>query len=292
MRWNGGAAARRGALNMLRRVVRFRATACATALLLAAPTVLAEGEPSLLDDRFEIALGTFGINSQPTVELNGSAGSASVDFDKEIGGGDSFRARVDAQWRFAERHKVQFAAFGLNRSKERRIDQEIDWGDETFPVDANVKFESDFYVIQGVYDYSFLRRETWELGASIGLYWAHLETSLKADAASSGGSLQADLSESASVDAPMPVIGLRGLWSLPYDFWLTASAQFFALSMDEYDGNLQDYRASVTWQPRKWLGIGVGYERFKVDVDVDKNDFNGTLEWTYDGPMIFYNASF
>jgi hypothetical protein len=101
-----------------------------------------------------------------------------------------------------------------------------------------------------------------------------------------------DLSESASVDAPMPVIGLRGLWSLPYDFWLTASAQFFALSIDEYDGNLQDYRAAVTWQPRKWLGIGVGYERFKVDVDVDKDDFNGTVEWTYDGPMIFYNASF
>ena len=59
-----------------------------------------------------MALGTFGINSQPTIELNGSAGSGKVDFDREIGGGDS-SGRLDAQWRFAERHKVQFAAFGL-----------------------------------------------------------------------------------------------------------------------------------------------------------------------------------
>ena len=273
---------------MLRDVRRSGAATCAAVLLLAAPAALAEGEANLLDDRFEIALGTFGIDSQPTIELNGSAGSARVDFDKEIGGGDSFRARVDAQWRFAERHKVQFAAFGLNRSKERRIEQEIDWGDVTYPVDADVKFESDFYVIEGVYDYSFVQRDTWELGASIGLHWTHLEASLKASGTSSSGSL----SESASVDAPLPVIGLRGLWSLSHDFWFAGSAQFFALSINEYDGNLQDYRAFVTWQPRKWLGVGVGYERFKVDVDVDKSDFNGSLDWTYDGPMIFYNASF
>jgi hypothetical protein len=260
--------------------------------LLAAPPVLAEGGPSLLNDRFEIALGTFGIDSQPTIELNGSAGSAEVDFDREIGGGDSFRARVDAQWRFAERHKLQFGAFGLSQSKDRRISQEINWGDVTYPVDATVKFESDFYVIEGVYDYSFLRRDTWELGASIGLHWTHLEASMKARADDSGGTLTADVSESASVDAPLPVIGLRGLWSLSHNFWLAASAQFFALSIDEYDGNLQDYRAFVTWQPRSWLGVGVGYERFKVDVDIEKDNFNGSLDWTYDGPMIFYNASF
>jgi hypothetical protein len=273
-------------------VWRFGAATCAAALLLAAPAALAEGEPSLLNDRFEIALGTFGIDSQPTIELNGSAGSARVDFDEEIGGGDSFRGRVDAQWRFAERHKVQFAAFGLSQSRERRINQEIDWGDVTYPVDATVKFETSFYVIEGVYDYSFVRRDTWELGASIGLHWTHFEGSLKARAEDSGGALDADVSESASVDAPLPVIGLRGLWSLSHDFWLAASAQFFALSINEYDGNLQDYRAFVTWQPSRWLGVGVGYERFAVDVDVDKNDFNGSLDWTYDGPMIFYNVSF
>ena len=277
---------------MCRGIRNLTGWASAAALLLAAPAVMAEGKPSLLNDRFELALGTFGINSQPTIELNGSAGSAKVDFDREIGGGDSFRGRVDAQWRFAERHKLQFSAFGASQDRERRISEEIDWGDTSFPVDALVKFDSSFYVIAGVYDYSFVRRDTWELGANVGLHWTHLEGSLKAKAENSGGSLSGDVSESASLDAPLPVIGLRGLWSLTHDLWFEATAQYFALSIGDYDGNLQDYRASVTWQPRRWLGIGVGYERFTVDVDVDKDDFNGSLDWTYDGPMIFYNASF
>jgi hypothetical protein len=129
--------------------------------------------------------------------------------------------------------------------------------------------------------------------------WHPMQCSMPFDGCQAGAthlpsknSLSGDVSESASLDAPLPVIGLRGLWSLTHDLWFEATAQYFALSIGDYDGNLQDYRASVTWQPRRWLGIGVGYERFTVDVDVDKDDFNGSLDWTYDGPMIFYNASF
>ena len=96
----------------------------------------------------------------------------------------------------------------------------------------------------------------------------------------------------ASVAAPLPVIGLRGIWDLSNDFWLDVTAQYFALSIDDIDGSLQDYRVLVTWQPRKWLGVGLGYNRFTLDVDVDKDDFNGSLDWTYSGPMIFYSASF
>ena len=72
----------------------------------------------------------------------------------------------------------------------------------------------------------------------------------------------------------------------------TLSAQFFALSIDEYDGHLQSYRASLTWQPRSWLGIGVGYNLFSVDMAVENDDLDGALDWIYGGPMVFYRASF
>ncbi len=68
--------------------------------------------------------------------------------------------------------------------------------------------------------------------------------------------------------------------------------QYFALAIDEYDGNVQDYRLMLTWQPKSWLGLGVGYNMFKVDLDVEKDKFNGSLAWKYDGPMVFYSASF
>jgi hypothetical protein len=64
------------------------------------------------------------------------------------------------------------------------------------------------------------------------------------------------------------------------------------LSIDEYDGNLQDYRVLAMWQPNKWLGLGVGYNQFTVDVDVEKDSFNGSLDWEYSGPMAYYSVVF
>ena len=51
-------------------------------------------------------------------------------------------------------------------------------------------------------------------------------------------------------------------------------------------------RAIVLWQPRQWLGIGLGYDRFAVDLNVAKDRFDGSLDWTYQGPMIFYSVGF
>lgn len=267
--------------------------ALAIALAAVAPLASADEAPNLLTDTFQISIGTFGIDSQPSVELNGSTGGGDrVDFDRELGGGDAFRGRLDAQWRFAERHKARFAVFGLSQSRDRVLDRDIEWGDQVYPTDATVEFDSSFWVAQGIYDYSFLRRDNYEIGASIGVHWTSLSTTIKLKADVNGNPVNDRRKESASVNVPLPVIGLRGQAALPYNFWVEASAQYFALSIDEYDGNLQDYRVFVTWQPHKWVGVGVGYERFTVDVDVDKDNFNGSLDWTYDGPMVFYSVSF
>ncbi|MBP9592793.1 MAG: hypothetical protein KBE42_12010, partial [Steroidobacteraceae bacterium] len=134
--------------------------------------------------------------------------------------------------------------------------------------------------------------ENYEVSGSFGLHYTELELTMSAKAESSGGTLTRDISQSGNIGAPLPVIGLRGQWALPYNLWIDAGAQYFQISIDEYDGNLTDLRATITWQPKTWLGIGLGYNQFSVDVDVEKDRFNGSLDWTYKGPMLFYSASF
>lgn len=253
----------------------------------------ADETPNLLNDPFHVALGTYIIKTEPTIELNGQTTTGDkVNFDEVIGGGDATRVRLDADWRFgdSQRHKMRLVAFAMNRDRRKTIDEEIEWGDEVFPIDAELEAELDFSVVELAYEYAFLRRDDYEVGGTIGLHYTSFEASLKAERTSTGQVI--DRSNEASVDAPLPVIGLRGLWKLPHDFYVDAQGQFFALSIDEYDGNLQDYRLMLTWQPKPWLGIGVGYNAFKVDVDVEKNRFDGELDWKYSGPMIFYSASF
>jgi len=270
-----------------------RAALGATLLLLWTGATVAADKPQPLDDAFAVSLASFVLSSDTKVRLDGDT-SAGTKFDWEntFGIGDATRFRVDGQWRFAERHKLRFLWFKNSNTRSKKFEQDIEWNGVVYPVSAKVKGEFDFDVYELAYEYSFLRRDTYEINGSIGLHYTDLGLALTAKAEASGGALEADLKESASVGAPLPVIGLRGMWVLPHDFVVDATAQFFALSIDQYDGHLTDYKIALTWQPKKWLGIGVGYNQFGVDVDVDEGDFKGTLDWTYRGPMLFYSATF
>ena len=251
-----------------------------------------EDVPSVLTDPFSIQLGTFLVSQDTTIRFDGTAGEQGtpVDLNRTLGKGDETRVRVDGYWRFgdSQRHKVRGLIFDYSRSKSKTITEEINWGGEIYPIDAKVDFKSSFSIYELAYEYSFLRRENYELAASIGLHYADFKLSL----AATNPETSAKISKEASVGAPLPVIGLRGTWALPHNLSIDASGQFFALSIDQYDGNLQDYRAVLTWQPKKWLGIGLGFDRFKVDVTVHGNKFDGNMNWAYQGPMIFYSASF
>jgi hypothetical protein len=272
-----------------------RAFRTLAALLLSSPAALADQPPNLLTDPFQVALGTFILSTEPTVQLKGDTGSGDkVDFDEALGGGDSERIRLDSHWRFGDsgRHKVKAIAFEMSRDNSRTFDRDIEWGGDIYPTSAEIEAEFSFTVIEVAYEYAFIKRDRYELDGSIGLHYTDLSASLKARAESSAGQLEQDISNTASVAAPLPAFGLRGIWDLTHNVWLDVTAQYFALSIDDFDGSLQDYRVMVTWQPKKWLGIGLGYNRFALDVDVDKDDFNGSLDWTYSGPMIFYSASF
>lgn len=103
----------------------------ALALLLASPAALADEAPNLLTDEFQVALGTFAISSEPTVQLKGEAGTGDrVNFDEKLGGGDAQRLRLDSHWRIGDsgRHKVKLIAFSLSRDRSSTIDEEFEWG--------------------------------------------------------------------------------------------------------------------------------------------------------------------
>jgi hypothetical protein len=266
--------------------------------LLAAPaTVHAEtagNEANPLDSRFHLSLGSFALDTDTEVQLDGNTANSGtpVDWEQTFGDSDSTRFRIDGFWRFADRHKLRFLWFNSSRSDKRRLESEIVWNEVVYPVNAEVEGEFDFDVYELAYEYAFMRRDSFELSGTIGLHYTDLAIALDGEADTGSGSVEANVREEASVGAPLPVIGLRGMWTLPYDFWIDASAQFFALSIDEFDGNLQDYRVMVTWQPNKWVGIGLGYNLFELDVDVDADRFNGGLEWSYQGPLLSYSIVF
>jgi hypothetical protein len=261
-----------------------------------APALSAD-EPNLLKDPFFVALGTYLVNADTDLELKGDAGEPGtpINWNRTFGEGSLTRFRLDAQWRFgdSERHKLRALWFSSNRSSNKTTDREIEWGGETFPVNTKVKGDLKYDIYELSYEYAFLRRETYELSASIGAYYVGFDSRLSGTiTAEGGGTNTREVSRDGSFDVPLPVLGLRGQWLFPYNLSLDVSGQYFTAAIDQYDGDLQNYRATLTWQPNKWVGMGLGYDWFSADLDVDASKFNGSVNWTFSGPMIYYSVSF
>jgi len=274
---------------------RILTTGAASGLLLAASAANAEG-PNLLDNGFNVSLGTFIVNQNTEVRLDGTTAGevlpgSPVDWEKTFGDGDTTRFRLDGYWRFAERHKVRMMWFNSSRDDSKTIDTEIVWQGETFPVNAKVKGESKFNIVELAYEYAFMRRDNFELTGTAGVHYTDLSLTLSGQALDGEGGTR-QVKEEGSVGAPLPVFGGRALWRMGGDFWLDASLQWFALSIDEYDGSIWDAKIDAIWQPSKWVGLGLGYNRFKVDVGVNTDKFDGDLNWEYSGPRIFYTVHF
>lgn len=240
-------------------------------------------------DRFSVELGTFLVSTDTKVRVDGTAGQEGTEFDAErtLGYSDSTRFRADAAWRINNRHAITAMWFDNTRSTERVIDREITVGDNTYPVNAQVNSEFNTRIIDVAYEYVFMQRESWELAGSFGLHG--IKFGMKLDAAANGG--QASLSNSVSTGAPLPLFGLRGTWQLTEQLQLDAHAQYFTLSIDEYSGEVLDLRANATWMFNKHFGVGVGYDHFDFDVDIQRPKFRGSLDWKYGGALLFLRAA-
>lgn len=265
----------------------------AALLVLIPMTALAETpQGPLYDQHWKLNAGIFVTSTDTEVRLNGTANRTGTSFDaeEELGLDDASRFRVEAAWRFAGRHSLEAMYFKNDRTSTRTLEDEIEFGDTTYPVDAQVRARNDTEILQVSYEYSFLQRPSYELAASIGIHRLSFDLALDADLGGTGQS--ASRHESAQTHGPLPVFGLRGTWALTDSLLLNAQVKFFAISFDDYSGNIQDWKADLTWMFTRHVGIGVGYNAFRFNVDVDKPAFDGSLNWSYGGALAFVSARF
>ena len=254
-----------------------------------------EAKTSPLDSKFNLALGGFFLSTDINVRVNGDESGQpgdDIDFDDTFGVGDFDRFRADAMWRIKGNHSIRGTYFSNNRSATNELDRDVHFGDETYPLGAETTARSELQVIQVSYDYVFRRRDTYELAAGIGVHMLDANLSLDATVTGGGGTTSRQLKESASTDAPLPVLGLRGTWLLPHDFYATALAQYFYIDYGDYTGSLSDLKASLIWQATPRVGIGLGYNDFRFKFRLDKDRFDGKLRWNYGGAMAFVTVMY
>jgi hypothetical protein len=255
-------------------------------------------ERNPLESKLIVDAGWFFMSTDTRVRVDGQTSDeigTDVDYDDTFGLGDFDRFRGEVSWRIAPRHLIRGMYFQNNRTGTRVLNQDVEFSGETYPVGATVDARSDLKIAQLSYEYAFLRRESYEIAGGIGIHYMDMGLQLDATVISQGTTVSRSLAEEATTKAPLPVLGLRGLWVLPNNFYVSAQAQYFHLNFDPYTGSLLDLKASIVWQASDHVGFGIAYNDFGFKFDIDEqgaNDFNGHLRWDYSGAVAFATFMF
>jgi hypothetical protein len=271
--------------------------------LLAGSALLAMGsgqaaaeDTELTQQPFQISLGSFTNSSEIKIraDVEGQEGTE-FNWGDTLGDVDGTTFRLDSYWRINDRHHIRFMYTENSSKRHKTLDREIEWNGERIPVNASVDSDFGFYVAEVAYEYDFSKREDRELVLSAGLHYTAFSTELTGTYSTpGGGGGTTTVGSKRSVGAPLPVIGARGMWNLGGNWWLDGQVQWFQVAIDNIDGSILNYRAAVIWQPKRWIGFGVGYDSFGIDVDAEGTGerLRGTLDWTYSGPQAFFNFAF
>ena len=238
-------------------------------------------------DDWGFSFGAFFADQDMKTEFEVSFGDAGmiIDFEDDLGLKDSQSVfRLGAYNNLNERHRIEFDIFDLSQSATAILSRDIEWGDTVFPISAEVATGLDLSIYKVAYTYNMLRREKFKLGVTGGLYIADIAIELQL--------LDFDDQESGDVTAPLPVLGIRGEYYFSERWRATASAEWFGLEIDDYDGTLQDVLIGIDYRVTKHASIGVGFNDVDIDVDATEKAIRADLKWEYSGYIAYLRFSF
>jgi hypothetical protein len=237
-----------------------------------------------LTDRFFFGLGAGRLRSNTQARLNSDIGlGTNVDFEDILGlDGNSTVPEFLARWRFTERWRLEFEYFQLNRSGDKRLDQDVMWGDITFPAGAGVSTKFDVAVARVSCGYSFYKTKDKEVGAALGFHVTNFDVGIEGSAEEEGGDLL----------APLPVGSVYAQMALSDEWALALRLDAFRIEYSQYSGHVFAVGVDALWQPWRHFGFGLGWRSLQIAGGVDTSDWNGEVSTDYQGPIVFISTSF
>lgn len=234
-------------------------------------------------DKYMIRLGAYivdGTDTQFSVNSDKGLGTV-IDYSRDLGGEDSDTIpRIDAYYRFNERHRINFTSFSIDRKGSRTLALDVTIGDDDYSASETINSDIKYTLYKVGYGYSFYHSSKAELTFTAGLNITSYDLSFSNDAG--------DKAEAGGFTAPLPMFGLRmgyaitPKWSVNY-----VTEAFFIDFEDTIRGALLSYELNTEYKLFKNFAIGAGTARLGTSVEVNSNDWKGKVSDSYRGFTLF-----
>ena len=249
---------------------------------------IAAAEPR--GERLKVDAGFYFISSSSSTlsYVSPSSVGVTIDSERDLDWETSLTTfRLNVLYRFDESSSLDFAYYAFGRDGDVILDEELTWGDDVYPVNANLKSSMDQDIFKFSYLWSFHRDEKVELGLSAGLHVTRLSVNL--DGTFNGSPVA---SESTSVTAPLPVVGFVLNYHINPALTWSNKIEVFYLDIGDTKGSFSDIKSGLEYRFNDSWGCGLAIisSRLKVeDENADKTLYlddhqlglNGYLTYRY-----------
>lgn len=236
-------------------------------------------------EQYMIRTGAYFIertNTEFSINTNNGLGlGTAIDFDKDLGGEKRDTVpRIDAYYRFNDKHRINFSYFSIKRSGKKTLKASLDIGTETFAIDESLSSDIEYTLYKVGYGYSFYRSPKVELSFSAGLNITTYDFEFV--------NKEQDKSEVAGVTVPLPVFGLRMAYFISPNWSMQYVVEAFAIELeDKFRGNLLNFELSAEYRLFKNFALGAGVASLGLNADVTSDKWRGSVTDRYAGITAF-----
>ena len=238
-----------------------------------------------LHDKFYFAAGAFFPKTSTTAQLDSTKLGLGTNINFEQALGMTTQKVVPdafARWRFADRWRFEVEYFALNRNGDKVIEQDITWKGQTFTAGTEVVSKFNFSDIRTSVGYSFFKTADKELGAAFGFHLASYNVALNASGIGD---------EAQKVLAPLPVGSIYGQFALTDRWAVGGRMDRFSMSYNKYDGNITSMALDLNYHPFRHVGFGLAYRSLFILLKATGTDYSALFAQTFQGPLLYMDAS-
>ncbi len=261
-------------------------------LCFAAPklTIAEESEDlhPYLASGFSLDLGIFYPDRKLDLRINGTIAGINdeIDFDEafRLDSADNTFA-VEMAWRYHGKWSIVGQYFKSTDTARVVLEDDVEWGNIVFGAGSNAAVGSQFSLTRIFFARQLNTSNSHDVSIGGGIHWLHIGAFIEGEILVNGTPTSAR--RSVSVEAPLPNIGAWYKYSISPRWALRARLDLFSANIDDYDGRLINFGLGVNYQAFEHVGIGMNYNYFELDVKINKPDWRGNIETTYDGIYVY-----